>query len=150
MKRIEGVDGLRACVGSELGVSEWLEVDQALVDRFADVTGDHQWIHVDPERAAESPLGGTIAHGLLVLSLGPRLSREIYEVTGFRLVLNYGYDKVRFPAPTPVGKRLRMRARLAELTEVAGGVRIVVEQTYEVEGQEKPCCVATHVTQWMS
>ena len=150
MTRIEGVDGLRACVGSELGVSEWLEVDQALVDRFADVTGDHQWIHVDPERAAESPLGGTIAHGLLVLSLGPRLSREIYEVTGFRLVLNYGYDKVRFPAPTPVGKRLRMRARLAELTEVAGGVRIVVEQTYEVEGQEKPCCVATHVTQWMS
>ena len=150
MKRIEGVDGLRACVGSELGVSEWLEVDQALVDRFADVTDDHQWIHVDPERAAESPLGGTIAHGLLVLSLGPRLSREIYEVTGFRLVLNYGYDKVRFPAPTPVGKRLRMRARLAELTEVAGGVRIVVEQTYEVEGQEKPCCVATHVTQWMS
>jgi acyl dehydratase len=146
---IAGPEGLRERAGRELGVSDWYEMTQAAVDAFADATGDHQWIHVDPERAARSGMGGTIAHGLFVLSLGPRFNAEIFEVTGFDRVLNYGYDKVRFPAPTPVGGRLRMRATLAEVIEVPGGLRTIVDQSYEVEGGEKPVCVAAAVSQWI-
>lgn len=151
MGRIEisGPDGLREQAGSELGVSDWYEISQARVDAFADATEDHQWIHVDVGRATSDGMGGTIAHGLFVLSLGPRFNEEIFEVSGFDRVLNYGYEKIRFPAPTPVGRRLRMRATLAEVTEVAGGLRTIIDQQYEIEDGEKPVCVSAAVSQWI-
>ena len=142
MRTINGIDELKTLVGEELGVSDWLEVTQEKVDAFADATGDHQFIHVDPEKAAQTPFGGTIAHGLFTLSLGPQFSYAMYEVSGVAFGVNYGYEKVRFPAPLPVGKRVRMRAVLAKADEVQGGVQMQITQTYEVEGSEKPCCVA--------
>jgi acyl dehydratase len=142
MLTINGIDDLKARVGEELGVSEWVDVTQETVDAFADATGDHQFIHVDPEKAAQTPFGGTIAHGLFTLSIGPRLSYAMYTVDNVAFALNYGYDKVRFPAPLPVGKRVRMRARLDSADDVAGGVQIKVTQTFEVDGADKPCCVA--------
>ena len=114
MLTITGIDELKAKVGEELGVSDWHEVTQAEIDAFADATGDHQWIHVDPERAAQSPFGSTIAHGLYTLGLGPRFTYEAYAVEGFAFGVNYGYDRVRFPAPLPVDSRVRMRATLDE------------------------------------
>ena len=142
MLTITGIDELRAKVGEELGVSDWLEITQADIDAFAQATGDHQWIHVDPERAAQTPFGGTIAHGLLTLSLGPRFSGEAFALEGFAFALNYGYDRVRFPAPLPVDSRVRMRATLSSADEVPGGIQIKVTQTFEIEGGEKPVCVA--------
>jgi acyl dehydratase len=139
---LTGPDEVKAAVGQELGVSDWVDVTQETIDRFADVTGDDQWIHVDPERAAQTPFGGTIAHGLFTLSLGPKLGYETMDVQGFAFGLNYGYDRVRFPAPVPVGKRVRMRATLSSVEDVAGGIQITVTQTFEVEGGEKPVCVA--------
>jgi acyl dehydratase len=142
MLTISGIDELRAKVGEELGASDWHEVTQDEINAFADATGDHQWIHVDPERAAETPFGSTIAHGLLTLSLGPRLTYEAYAIEGFAFGLNYGYDRVRFPAPLHVGSRVRMRATLTSIDEVSGGIQIKVTQTFEREGTEKPVCVA--------
>ncbi len=142
---INGLDDLQGRVGQELGVSDWVEVTQADIDAFADATGDHQWIHVDPERAAQTPFGGTIAHGLYTLSIGPKLSYDLYEVTGIAFGLNYGYNKVRFPAPLPVGSRVRMRATLSGADPVEGGVQLTVTQTFELEGGEKPVCVAESV-----
>jgi acyl dehydratase len=142
MLTLTGIDELKAQVGQELGVSEWVEVSQETIDAFADVTGDHQWIHVDPERAKETPFGGTIAHGLFTLGLGPRFTYEIFTLGGFAFALNYGYGKVRFPAPLKVGAKVRMRATLSAVEDVAGGVQITVTQTFEVEGGEKPVCVA--------
>jgi len=139
---IDGIDELKAKVGEEIGVSEWLTVTQEMVDRFAEATEDFQWIHVDPERARDTPFGGTIAHGLFTLSLGPRFSYSLFEVSGFAFGLNYGYGKVRFPAPVPVGSNLRMRATLQSVEDVPGGVQFTVLQTFEVEGSEKPVCVA--------
>jgi acyl dehydratase len=139
---INGLDDLKARVGQELGVSEWLEVTQEAIDAFADATGDHQWIHVDPERAKETPLGSTIAHGLLTLSLAPGLMEQVMAYDGFAHALNYGYEKVRFPAPVPVGSRVRMRATLSKGDDVPGGVQITITQTFETEGGEKPVCVA--------
>jgi acyl dehydratase len=142
MLTITGIDELRAKVGEELGVSDWLEVTQADIDAFAEATGDHQWIHVDPERAAQTPFGGTIAHGLYTLSLGPRFTFEAYHLEGFAFGLNYGYDRVRFPAPLPVNSKVRMRATLTSVDEVPGGIQTKVTQTFEIEGGEKPVCVA--------
>jgi acyl dehydratase len=142
---INGLEDLRARVGTALGVSDWLEVTQERIDRFADVTGDHQFIHVDPEKAAQTPFGGTIAHGLFSLGIGPALSYEMWTVEGVAFALNYGYNKIRFPAPLPVGSRVRMRATLADVTEIAGGAQFVVTQTFEREGGEKPVCVADQV-----
>ncbi|HSD77538.1 MAG TPA: MaoC family dehydratase [Solirubrobacteraceae bacterium] len=142
MLTINGIDELEARVGEELGVSSWHEVTQADIDAFADVTGDHQWIHVDAERAAQTPLGGTIAHGLYTLSLGPRFTYELFSIDGFAFALNYGFGRVRFPAPLPVGSKVRMRATLAGVEDVRGGVQVTVTQTYEREGGEKPVCVA--------
>ena len=142
MLTIDGIDELKAKVGEEIGVSEWLTVTQEMVDRFAEATEDFQWIHVDPERARDTPFGGTIAHGLFTLSLGPRFSYSLFEVSGFAFGLNYGYGKVRFPAPVPVGSNLRMRATLQSVEDVPGGVQFTVLQTFEVEGSEKPVCVA--------
>ena len=142
MTTLTGLDGLRDAEGRELGVTEWREIAQADVDAFADATGDHQWIHVDPERAAASPLGGTIAHGLLTLSLAPAMTASLLSFEGFAFALNYGYDRVRFPAPLRVGARLRMRATLASVTDIPGGAQITIVQTFEVEGGTKPVCVA--------
>jgi len=142
MLTINGIDELKAQVGNEIGVSDWLTITQEMIDAFAGATEDFQWIHVDPERAKETPFGGTIAHGLFTLSLGPRFSYELFEVSGFTFGLNYGYGKVRFPAPVPVGSKLRMRATLQSVDDVPGGVQFSVLQTFEVEGGEKPVCVA--------
>ena len=139
---INGLDELNAHVGQELGVSGWYEVTQAAIDRFAEVTEDFQWIHVDVERAKQTPFGGTIAHGLFTLSLGPKFSYEIVDVQGFAFGVNYGYGKVRFPAPLPIGSNVRMRATLTSVEEVPGGVQFTITQTFEREGHDKPVCVA--------
>ena len=142
MLTISGPDELKAKVGEELGVSDWHEVTQERVDAFADATEDWQFIHVDVEKASETPFGGTIAHGLYTLSLGPKFSYSMFSFEGFAFGLNYGYDKVRFPAPVPVGSRVRMRATLSKVDDVPGGLQLTITQTFEVEGGEKPCCVA--------
>lgn len=139
---INGIDELKAKVGEELGVSAWHEVTQEDVNAFADVTGDHQWIHVDAERAKDTPFGGTIAHGFYTLSLGPRFNDEIVAFDGFSFAMNYGLGKVRFPAPVPVGSKVRMRAAISDVSDVPGGVQFTIAQTFEIEGGEKPVCVA--------
>jgi len=125
-----------------VGPSEWLEVTQDAIDAFADVTGDHQWIHVDPKRAKDTPYGGTIAHGYYTLSLAPRFTEQILALEGFAFVVNYGLDRVRFPAPLPVGSKVRMAARLADVADISGGAQIKLELTFEREGGDKPVCVA--------
>jgi acyl dehydratase len=143
MITLNGREGLEAKVGEELGVGPWHDVTQEAVDAFADVTGDHQWIHVDVERAKTSPFGGTIAHGYFTLALGPMLADEVYALDGFAFGLNYGLDKLRFPAPLPVGGKLRMRATLTAVTPTPdGGLRISITHTFEAEGIDKPVCVA--------
>ena len=142
MRTITGLDELRKAEGEVLGTSDWHEVTQEDVDTFADVTGDHQWIHVDPERARQTPFGGTIAHGYYTLSLAPRLSDQILRLDGFAFGLNYGLNKVRFPAPVPVGSRVRMTCKLAKLEDIPGGAQVTFENTFEVEGGDKPVCVA--------
>jgi acyl dehydratase len=140
----DGVEGVQALVGRHLGYSDWVEVTQEQVNRFADATGDHQWIHVDVERAKkESPFGGPVAHGFLTLSLLPMLLPQVLETTGFRLTVNYGTDKVRFPSPVPVGSRVRAGATLDAATPVDGGLQMAVTVTVEVEGADKPALVAT-------
>ena len=146
--RPASVADLKALAGAELGPTEWLEVGQDKIDAFAEVTGDHQWIHVDPERAKESPLGTTIAHGLLTLSLGPAFMEALMSFEGFAHALNYGYEKVRFPAPVPVGSRLRMRAVVADVSEVPGGAQVTMTQTIEREGGDKPVLVAQAVARF--
>jgi acyl dehydratase len=142
MRTITGLAELKAAEGQDLGTSDWHEVTQADINAFADVTGDHQWIHVDAARAKETPFGGTIAHGYYTLSLAPVLSDQIFELQGFAFALNYGLDRVRFPAPLPVGTKVRMRAKLKELTDIPGGAQMNVEVTFEREGGDKPVCVA--------
>ncbi len=142
MTTLTGLDGLREAEGRELGVTAWREITQAEVDAFAEATGDHQWIHVDPARAADSPLGGTIVHGLLTLSFAPTMTASLLSLTGVAFALNYGYDRVRFPAPLHVGARVRMRATLAQVEDISGGVQIRIVQTFEREGADKPVCVA--------
>ncbi|MEV6420093.1 MaoC family dehydratase [Streptomyces sp. NPDC051662] len=139
---------LRAGVGEQLGHSEWLEVDQKRIDLFAEATGDHQWIHVDPERAAAGPFGTTIAHGYLTLSLLPAFVPQILRVENVTMGINYGTNKVRFPSPVPVGSRLRASAVLTEVTEAGGGVQITTLVTVEREGGEKPACVAESVSRY--
>ncbi len=150
MLTITGIDELKAKVGEELGVSDWHEVTQDEINAFADATGDHQWIHVDPERAAQTPFGGTIAHGLYTLGLGPTFTEQAFSLEGFAFALNYGYDRVRFPAPLPVDSRLRMRATLTSVDEVPGGIQMKVTQTFEIEGAEKPVCVAEQLVRLYS
>jgi acyl dehydratase len=139
---INGLDDLKASVGRELGVSDWHEVTQQEINDFADVTGDHQWIHVDVERAKDSPFGGTIAHGYFTLSLAPMFSEQILKLEGFAFGVNYGLNKVRFPAPMPVGDRVRMSGKLTEVTDIPGGAQLLMTLTFEREGGEKPVCVA--------
>ena len=139
---IDGPDELKALVGEHLGYSDWLEITQERVNQFADATGDHQWIHVDVERAKAGPFGGPIAHGYLTLSLGPVLYPQVVQVRGFSMGVNYGANKVRFPSPVPVGSKVRLGVKLAGVEDIAGGVQLTMEFTFEVEGAPKPSCVA--------
>jgi acyl dehydratase len=140
---INGSAELKTLVGEHLGYSEWLEITQERVNLFADATGDHQWIHVDPERAkAESPFGGPIAHGYLTLSLGPVLMPQAVVTTGFKMGVNYGCNKVRFMSPVPVGARVRLGVKLLQVDDIAGGVQSTYELVFECEGAAKPSCVA--------
>ena len=139
---LDGLDAIRDAAGTSLGTSEWLTVDQDRVDRFAEATGDDQWIHVDPERAArESPYGTTIAHGYLTLSLTNWFLPRIVEFRGISMGVNYGTNKVRFPVPVPVGSRIRAHAELTNVTEVSGGVQTAMTVTVEIEGADKPGCI---------
>ncbi len=144
---VQGIDGLKALQGQEIGPSEWRTVTQEDIDTFADLTGDHQWIHTDVDRAkTESPFGTTVAHGNLTLSLIDGLRIELLKSTGFKLGVNYGWNKVRFPAPVPSGSRIRATAEVVEVEDVGGGwFQIVTRFKVEVEGNEKPACVADSV-----
>ena len=147
MLKLNGTEEIKAHVGEELGVSDWHEVTQEDVNRFAEVTGDDYWIHIDVERAKkESPFGGTIAHGYYTLSLAPMFTEQILALEGFAFAVNYGLNKVRFPAPLPVGSRVRMHAQLKALEDVPGGAQMTVEVTFEREGGDKPVCVAEMLT----
>jgi 3-oxocholest-4-en-26-oate---CoA ligase len=142
---VKGIEGLKDLIGKEIGPGDWREVRQEDIDTFADLSGDHQWIHVDTERAASGPFGGTIAHGYLTLSMATTFLPEILETRGFSMGINYGCEKVRFPSPVPVGGRLRCGVVVDAVTDVAGGVQVTMTLTFEVEGQAKPACVATIV-----
>lgn len=142
MRMIEGIDGLKALVGEHLGYSPYVEISQEQVNTFAEATGDHQWIHVDVEKATAGPFGGPIAHGYLTLSLGPMLSPQIFGVSGISMGVNYGAGKVRFPSPVPVGSQLRLGVTLQSVDDVAGGAQVTMEFVFEIEGASKPSCVA--------
>jgi acyl dehydratase len=141
MITVNGMDELKAAVGEE-AVSDWHEVTQEEINEFAKVTGDDNWIHLDVERAKDTPFGGTIAHGYFTLSLGPQFSYKLFKAEGFAFGVNYGTNRVRFPAPMPVGDKVRMRLKLESVDDVPGGAQIVILQTFEREGSEKPVCVA--------
>ena len=141
-RTINGIDELKTLVGEHLGYSPYVEITQEQVNTFADATGDHQWIHVDPERAAAGPFGGPIAHGYLTLSLGPMLSPQIFNVSGITMGVNYGSGKIRFPSPGPVGSKLRLGASLVSVDDIARGAPVTMEFVFEVEGATKPSCVA--------
>ncbi|MFG3167310.1 MaoC family dehydratase [Streptomyces sp. NPDC048200] len=138
---VNGLDELRALAGRDLGTSDWIEVTQERIDTFADATGDHQWIHVDPERAKAGPFGAPIAHGHLTLSLFIPLFTSLLDVEGVTTKVNYGLNKVRFPAPVRAGSRIRLAARLASVEDVPGGVQIAVDGTVETDGGGKPAAV---------
>lgn len=148
MRVFESVDSLRAATGEQVGYSEWHTVTQEQVNMFADATGDHQWIHVDPEAAAKGPFGTTIAHGYLTLSLIPMLAAESSSVEGVRMGVNYGLNRVRFPAPVPTGSAVRGGFKLVSVGDIEGGVQVVHEVTIELEGSGKPCCVAETVARY--
>ena len=142
------IDELERAVGDDLGASDWHEITQAQIQAFADATGDHQWVHVDVERAARSSFGATIAHGYLTLSMLSGFVEQIYEVRGLELVMNYGLQSVRFPTPVPVGSRIRAHARLLRLERRDSGVKMIMDVVVELEGSTKPACVAETVT-WL-
>jgi acyl dehydratase len=143
---IPTLSSLQQRIGEELAVSDWLTVDQATIDKFADATGDHQWIHVDKERAAKGPFGTTVAHGYLTLSLLPKLAESALKVDDVRMGVNYGLNRVRFPAPVPSGSRIRARLKLLAYEPIDGGAQLVMEVTMEREGSDKPVCVAETVS----
>ena len=140
---------LLAAVGADLGATDWLEITQERVDTFADATGDHQWIHVDPERAAAGPFGATIAHGYLTLALVNTFLPDLLEVRNVSMGVNYGTDRTRFPAPVPVGSRIRGRAELSGAEEVKGGVQARVTVTVEIEGNDRPACVVETISRFL-
>lgn len=146
MRTFNGVAELTAAVGEHLGYSDWHEITQQQIDTFAEATGDHQWIHVDPAKAAAGPFGTTIAHGYLTLSLLPMLSWEVYKIEGVSMGINYGSNKVRFPSVVPVGSRVRAGIELAEVTPTPKGVQVVSRVTVEIEGSDRPACVAETVS----
>jgi acyl dehydratase len=140
---------LLAAVGKPLGASDWLEIRQERIDGFADATGDHQWIHVDPVRAKDGPFGTTVAHGYLTLSITNLFLPELLRVPGASMGVNYGANKVRFPAPVPVGSRIRMACEIIDVTDVPGGVQVTTRNTVEVEGSEKPACVVEAISRFL-
>jgi acyl dehydratase len=146
MRTFASIEELAATQGEHLGHSDWLTIDQKRVDTFADATGDHQWIHVDPDRARSGPFGGTIAHGYLTLSLVPLFVAQVVAVNGLSMKVNYGSNKVRFPAPVPVGNRIRGGVEVVSVETSAEGAQLVLRTTVEIEGQAKPACVAETVT----
>jgi len=146
MKTYPRLADLQALVGQPLGTSDWITVDQPRIDAFADATLDHQWIHVDPERAAQGPFGTTIAHGFLTLSLLPAFFASAFDIGDVRMGVNYGLNRVRFTAPVPVGSRLRASFRLLAYEPLDGGAQLVTEVTVEREGAERPACVTEAVT----
>ncbi|MBL1099223.1 MaoC family dehydratase [Streptomyces coffeae] len=145
---VNGLDELKALAGTDLGTSSWIDITQDRVNLFADATGDHQWIHTDPERAASGPFGAPIAHGYLTLSLFIPLFTELLVVEGVATKVNYGLNKVRFPAPVKVGARIRLAGRLAEVEEIPGGLHITVDGTVEIEGEPKPAAVLQSVSRF--
>jgi acyl dehydratase len=150
MRVLDGADAVRAAVGEHLGYSSYRTVTQADIDTFADLSGDHQWIHVDVKRAAQGPFGGTIAHGLLTLSLGPALANEIYRIEGMKMGVNYGYDRIRFPAPVPVNSKVRLGAEIAGVDDVPGGLQLKLRFTWEIAGGSKPACVADMLLRYLA
>ena len=149
MKKVNGLAEVVAAEGSQLGPTEWLEITQDRVNLFADATDDHQWIHVDPERAAGGPFGGAIAHGLLTLSLIPHFTHQLYSVDNVAMAINYGYNKVRFITPVRVGAKLRARAEIASVTQLDNGVQATLATTVEIEGSGKPAAVAESIVRFI-
>jgi acyl dehydratase len=150
MKVFDGLDELAGAQGSQLGPTEWMEISQDRVNTFADATDDHQWIHVDPAKAASGPFGGTIAHGLLTLSLLPHFSHQLYTVKNISMAVNYGYNKVRFITPVKVGARLRARAELTSVTQLEGAAQSTMTVTVEIEGSDKPAAVAESIIRYIA
>lgn len=146
MRVFTGVDDLRSAVGTQIGTSDWATVEQDRIDTFADATGDHQWIHVDPERAKDGPFGATIAHGFLTLSLLSTLAGQTYQVENVKMGVNYGLNKVRFTSPVAVGAKIRAVVDLVDVSDVAGGVQLTTKVTIEIEGSERPALVAEWLT----
>jgi acyl dehydratase len=149
VKKFSGLDEFVAAQGSQLGPTDWLEVTQDRVNQFADATDDHQWIHVDPERAANGPFGGTIAHGLLTLSLLPHFTSQMYTVENIAMAINYGYNKVRFITPVKVGSKVRARAEIAKVDQLDGAVQAMLTTTVEIEGSDKPAAVAESIVRFI-
>ena len=146
MKVFTGIDALQKAAGTHLGYSDWHTVTQSQIDTFADATGDHQWIHVDPDKAAQGPFGSTVAHGYLTLSLVPMLVGQVFKVDGVRLGVNYGANKVRFPSPVPVDSRVRAGVEVLAVREVGTGHQLTTRVTIEREGADKPACVVETVS----
>lgn len=146
MRTINGIDEFESLIGQELGTSEWLTMDQDAINTFADVTGDHQWIHVDEARAAEGPYGATIVHGFFTLSLIPKFSSEVFTIEGVSIRVNYGLNKVRFLQPVVVGSRLRGKVEVKDVIRGEKGTQVILKQTIEIDGQERPACIAEVVT----
>ena len=142
MRTIKGIEELKQLAGQELGSGDWHEVTQEQINQFADATGDHQWIHTDVERAKKGPFGGPIAHGYFTLSIIPVLLRDVMSVEGMRMGINYGLNKLRLPAPVPIGSKIRANVKCASVEEVSGGLQGTFDVTVEVDGQDKPGCVA--------
>ena len=149
MKKFSGLEELVAADGSQLGPTDWLEITQERVNLFADATDDHQWIHVDPERAANGPFGATIAHGLLTLSLLPHFTSQMYTVDNIAMAINYGYNKVRFITPVKVGSKVRARAEIAKVDQLDGAVQATLTTTVEIEGSDKPAAVAESIARFI-
>ncbi|HJF76888.1 MAG TPA: MaoC family dehydratase [Brevibacterium linens] len=146
MRTINGIDEFESLIGQELGTSEWLTMDQDAINSFADVTGDHQWIHVDEARAAEGPYGATIVHGFFTLALIPKFSSEVFTIEGVSIRVNYGLNKVRFLQPVVVGSRLRGKVEVKDVIRGEKGTQVILQQTIEIDGQERPACIAEVVT----
>lgn len=149
MRKFSGLDEFVAAQGSQLGPTEWLEVTQDRVNLFAEATDDHQWIHVDPDRAAAGPFGGAIAHGLLTLSLMPHFMHQLYTVDNITTAINYGYNKVRFITPVKVGAKIRARAEISKVDQLDGGVQATMTTSVEIDGAEKPAAVAESIVRFL-
>ena len=150
MRTFRGTEELRKAVGEDLGYSEWITVDQARIDTFADATDDHQWIHVNPQKAAEGPFGRTVAHGFLTVALLPAFGWDTFAVEGVAMTVNYGLNKVRFPSPVPVGSRLRGHSELLDVVDVPGGVQATIGGTVEIQDWPKPACVAEVILRYLT